>query len=657
MKRRLLLFAALMPLLAAFFLMAGCKGSMGHSFEVGENTFLLDGKPFVVKAGEVHYPRIPRAYWEHRIEMVKAQGMNTICIYVFWNFHEPQQDQFCFEGQADVRAFVKLCQKHGLYVIVRPGPYCCAEWEMGGLPWWLMKKKDIELRSLDPFFMERVTIFEQKLAQQLADLQITNGGPIIMVQVENEFGGYGTDKPYISAVRDVLRDVGWTGVPLFQCDWSSNFEQNALDDLLWTMNFGTGSNIDDQFRRLKELRPNTPLMCSEFWSGWFDNWGRAHETREAKDMVDGLREMLEKNISFSLYMVHGGSSFGHWGGANSPGYQPDCSSYDYDAPISEAGHVTPKFTELRNMLQEFSDKPLPAVPAELPVTTLPVFSMTQCAPLFANLPAPAETDGEVKTFEEFDMGWGSALYRTNLKARTTPVTLTIEAHDFAQVFVDDILIERLDRRLRQNKITLPATPDGARLDILVEATGRINYGRAIKDFKGIVAPVTIEHPMPDGGVEQKVMGHWDTYLFPDDYATVSTQAWQELTVGDASEDKAYSPGYYRATFTVDTPADTWIDMSTWGKGQVWVNGYAIGRFWEIGPQQTLFMPGCWLKEGENEIIVLDVMGPQHPVMQGLDHPILDMLREPTPVLLPQEGETWQGDGPGAVWQGDGPGAM
>lgn len=255
------------------------------------------------------------------------------------------------------------------------------------------------------------------------------------------------------------------------------------------------------------------------------------------------------------------------------------------------------------------------------------------------------------------MGWGSALYRTELKARTTPVTLTIEAHDFAQVFVDDILIGRLDRRLRQNKITLPATPDGARLDILVEATGRINYGRAIKDFKGIVAPVTIEHPMPDGGVEQKVMGHWDTYLFPDDYATVSTQAWQELSVGDASEDKAYSPGYYRTTFTVDTPADTWLDMSTWGKGQVWVNGYAIGRFWEIGPQQTLFMPGCWLKEGENEIIVLDVMGPQHPVMQGLDHPILDMLREPTPVLLPQEGETWQGDGPGAVWQGDGPGAM
>lgn len=647
----------MLPLFAALLLLVGCKGSMGHSFSVGDGSFLLDGKPFVVKAGEVHFPRIPQEYWEHRIEMVKAQGMNTICIYVFWNFHEPEQDQFNFEGQADVRTFVKLCQKHGLYVIVRPGPYCCAEWEMGGLPWWLLKNKDVKLRSLDPFFMERVTLFEQKLAEQLSDLQITNGGPIIMVQVENEFGGYGTDKPYISAVRDVLRDAGWTGVPLFQCDWSSNFEQNALDDLLWTMNFGTGSNIDDQFRRLKELRPSTPLMCSEFWSGWFDNWGRAHETRDAKDMVGGLREMLEKNISFSLYMVHGGSSFGHWAGANSPGYQPDCSSYDYDAPISEAGHVTPKFTELRDMLQTFSDKPLPPVPAELPVTTVAPFRMTECAPLFASLPAPAETDGEVKTFEEYGMGWGSALYRTNLKARNTPVTLTIEAHDFAQVFVDGILIGRLDRRLRQNKIVIPATPNGGRLDILVEATGRINYGRAIKDFKGIVAPVTIEHPTPDGGVEQKPMGHWDTYLFPDDIATVSNRAWTTSSADDEAADKAYTPGYYYTTFMVEEAADTWLDMSTWGKGQVWVNGHAIGRFWEIGPQQTLYMPGCWLKEGENEIIVLDVMGPQEPTIQGLDHPILDQLREPTPVILPQEGETWQGDGPGAVWQGDGPGAL
>ena len=652
-------FLVLAPLLLAMTLcFSSCQSKAPQTFEVGEGSFLLDGKPFVVKAGELHFARIPREYWEHRIEMVKAQGMNAVCLYVFWNFHEPQPGEFNFEGQADVRAFVELCQKHGLYVILRPGPYCCAEWEMGGLPWWLLKKKDIQLRSMDEYFVERVRLFENALAEQLADLQLARGGNIIMVQVENEFGGYGTDKPYVAAVRDILREAGWTDVPLFQCDWSSNFENNALDDLLWTMNFGTGSNIDDQFRRLKELRPTTPLMCSEFWSGWFDNWGRAHETRDAKDMVAGLREMLEKNISFSLYMVHGGSSFGHWAGANSPGFQPDCSSYDYDAPISEAGHATPKFDELRAMLQEFTDEPLPPVPAPFPVKAIDAFTLTECAPLMANLPAPVVEDGEVQTFEELNMGWGSALYSTHLKARNVPSTLTIDAHDFAQVFVDGILVGRLDRRLGQKTIDLPATPGGAKLDILVEAMGRINYGRAIKDFKGIVAPVTITHPRPGAEPEQKPLGHWTIRLFPDDYATVSTQNYQPMNAdtGDAA-DFAFMPAYYRGTFTVDDPADTYLDLSTWGKGQVWVNGHAIGRFWQIGPQQSLFMPGCWLKKGENEIIVLDVMGPSTPVIVGLENPILDQLREPTPVIIPAEGETWQGDGPGATWQGDGPGAL
>ena len=655
-KRFFLVLASL--LLAMTLCFSSCQSKAPQTFEVGEGSFLLDGKPFVVKAGELHFARIPREYWEHRIEMVKAQGMNTVCLYVFWNFHEPQPGEFNFEGQADVRAFVELCQKHGLYVILRPGPYCCAEWEMGGLPWWLLKKKDIQLRSMDEYFVERVRLFENALAEQLADLQLARGGNIIMVQVENEFGGYGTDKPYVAAVRDILREAGWTDVPLFQCDWSSNFENNALDDLLWTMNFGTGSNIDDQFRRLKELRPTTPLMCSEFWSGWFDNWGRAHETRDAKDMVAGLREMLEKNISFSLYMVHGGSSFGHWAGANSPGFQPDCSSYDYDAPISEAGHATPKFDELRAMLQEFTDEPLPPVPAPFPVKAIDAFTLTECAPLMANLPAPVVEDGEVQTFEELGMGWGSALYSTHLKARNVPSTLTIDAHDFAQVFVDGILVGRLDRRLGQKTIDLPATPGGAKLDILVEAMGRINYGRAIKDFKGIVAPVTITHPRPGAEPEQKPLGHWTIRLFPDDYATVSTQNYQPMNAdtGDAA-DFAFMPAYYRGTFTVDDPADTYLDLSTWGKGQVWVNGHAIGRFWQIGPQQSLFMPGCWLKKGENEIIVLDVMGPSTPVIAGLENPILDQLREPTPVIIPAEGETWQGDGPGATWQGDGPGAL
>lgn len=659
MKKTHSILIAVLALFVA--VLTSCKAPMGKTFEVGEGSFLLDGKPFVVKAGEVHFPRIPREYWEHRIQMVKAQGMNTVCIYVFWNFHEPQPDQFCFEGQADVRAFVKLCQKHGLYVIVRPGPYCCAEWEMGGLPWWLLKKKDIKLRSLDPYFMERVRKFESALAGQLADLQLSKGGPIIMVQVENEFGGYGTDKPYVSAVRDVLREVGWTDVPLFQCDWSSNFEQNALDDLLWTMNFGTGSNIDSQFRRLKELRPTTPLMCSEFWSGWFDNWGRAHETRDAKDMVAGLREMLQKNISFSLYMVHGGTSFGHWAGANSPGYQPDCTSYDYDAPISEAGHPTPKFDELRAMLQKFSDKALPPVPAMFPVISFPKIELTEFAPIAYGCGGLCTTENQNNlTFEYNNLGWGSMFYITRLPAVPVPSTLTLDAHDYAQVFINDRFVGRLDRRVRETTLTLPPTREGDVLRILVEATGRINYGRAIKDFKGIVGDVTLHY-----ADETVTLTGWERFPIPDDYEQAvwalegfSGRRVDEYHEGFADEVKIFGKrGYYRGTFNVKSRGDTWLDMSSWGKGQVYVNGHAIGRFWEIGPQQTLYVPGCWLKRGQNEIVVLDVIGPQASVIEGLDHPILDNLRQPTPVITPQDGESWQGDGPGAVWQGDGPGAM
>ena len=295
----------LLTLLLAVLLLAGCAGNKPGTFEAGKNTFLLNGKPFVVKAAEVHYPRIPREYWEHRIEMCKALGMNTLCLYVFWNLHEETPGKYDFTGNKDIAAFCKLAQKHGMYVIVRPGPYVCAEWEMGGLPWWLLKNDSVQLRTLAPFYMQHVGAFMHEVGKQLQDLQITRGGNIIMVQVENEYGSYGTDKPYVSAIRDTVRAAGFTEVPLFQCDWSSNFLNNGLDDLLWTINFGTGADIDKQFAKLKEVRPDAPLMCSEFWSGWFDHWGRKHETRDGQIMVDGLKEMMDKGISFSLYMTHG----------------------------------------------------------------------------------------------------------------------------------------------------------------------------------------------------------------------------------------------------------------------------------------------------------------------------------------------------------------
>ena len=241
-----------------------------HTFEVGKGSFMLDGKPFVVKAAEVHYPRIPRPYWEHRIKMCKALGMNTLCLYVFWNIHEQREGEYDFTGQNDVAEFCRLAQKNGMFVIVRPGPYVCAEWEMGGLPWWLLKKKDIKLRERDPYFMERVRLFEKEVGKQLSSLTVENGGPIIMVQVENEYGSYGIDKPYVSEIRDIVKQSGFDKVALFQCDWSSNFTNNGLDDLTSTMNHGTRANIDEQSRRLKQLLPDAPQKCPDFCFGWFD---------------------------------------------------------------------------------------------------------------------------------------------------------------------------------------------------------------------------------------------------------------------------------------------------------------------------------------------------------------------------------------------------
>ena len=618
------------------------------TFTIGDKTFLLNGQPFVVKAAEVHYPRIPRPYWEHRIQMCKALGMNAVCIYIFWNIHEQQEGQFNFTDNNDVAEFCRIAQKNGMYVIVRPGPYVCAEWEMGGLPWWLLKKKDIKLRERDPYFMERVKIFEEKVGEQLKPLTIQNGGPIIMMQVENEYGSYGEDKPYVSEIRDCLRGIYGKELELFQCDWSSNFEKNGLDDLTWTMNFGTGANIDEQFRRLGQLRPNAPKMCSEFWSGWFDKWGARHETRPAKDMVDGMDEMLSKGISFSLYMTHGGTSFGHWAGANSPGFAPDVTSYDYDAPINEWGLATPKFWELRKMMEKYNDgKKMPAVPkAPMPIITVPKFELTEFAPLLSAMTKPV--NGTIKTFEEMDMGWGTMMYSTRLPEITSQSVLSGEFHDFAQVYIDKKYIGKIDRVKNEKSLTIPAVKKDAELIIIVEGMGRINFGRAIKDFKGIVGNVTLTTETDD--VEMMLTPkRWMNVAIPDDYQTAVSALDMVKGVNDqvtAGKVKGSVPalaltqgyegskklgdimkaGYHRGYFDLKKVGDTFLNFETWGKGQVYVNGHAMGRIWSIGPQQTLYVPGCWLKKGKNEVIVLDIVGPNERVVWGQAEPELNKLQ-------------------------------
>ena len=628
MKRKFYLKTIIATLL--FSLSTLTAQARGGDFTAGKNTFLLNGQPFVVKAAELHYPRIPRPYWDQRIKMCKALGMNTICLYVFWNIHEQQEGKYDFTGNNDVAAFCRLAQKNGMYVIVRPGPYVCAEWEMGGLPWWLLKKKDIRLREDDPYFLARVKAFEAEVGRQLAPLTIQNGGPIIMVQVENEYGSYGVNKQYVSQIRDIVKASGFDKVTLFQCDWASNFENNGLDDLLWTMNFGTGSNIDAQFKRLKQLRPETPLMCSEFWSGWFDKWGARHETRPAKAMVEGINEMLSKNISFSLYMTHGGTSFGHWAGANSPGSAPDVTSYDYDAPINEYGHATPKFWELRKTMQKYNGgKRLPDVPKPAaPIITIPKMTLTEFCPLDLGMSMPTMSH-DIKSFEEMNLGWGAMFYATKLPQIEKSSRLSLnEAHDYAQIFIDNKLIGTIDRTKNERSIKLPPVKQGATLTILIEAMGRINFGRAVKDFKGITESVTIDTEINGHDVSYHLK-NWVIVPIPDSYQTAQ-YAFDKLD----ETNRCFSPinfsspsiGYYRDYFDLKKVGDTFLNLEQWGKGQVYVNGHALGRFWRIGPQQTLYLPGCWLKKGRNEIIVMDIVGPKAPVIWGQDQPELNKLQ-------------------------------
>jgi len=598
------------------------------SFVAGNNSFLLNGKPFVLRAGELHFPRIPKEYWEHRIEMCKAMGMNAICIYLFWNYHELQPGVFDFTGQKDVAAFVKLAQKHGMYCIVRPGPYACAEWDLGGLPWWLLKKQDIQMRTgVDSYFMERAKLYLNEVGKQLAPLQIQNGGNIIMVQVENEYATYGKEQPYMEAIRDAVRTAGFDKVQLFRCDWSSNFNNYKLDGVATTLNFGAGSNIDNQFKSFKELYPTAPLMCSEYWSGWFDHWGKPHETRSINSFIGSFKDMMDKNISVSLYMAHGGTSFGQWGGANGGPYSAMATSYDYNAPIDEQGSPTEKFYALRDLLKNYLQpgETLPEMPTAKPIITIPSFQLAQTAGFFNNLPTP-KTSVDIQPMEMFDQGWGRILYRNTIPASANKRKLLIkEVHDWALVFIDGKQIGKLDRRMGDTAIELPPINKAARLDILVEATGRVNY-RYLVDRKGI----TEEVKLIDAN-NRTVLKNWQVYNFPTENGVPK---YLKFTTA-----KADGPAWYKGSFTLNKTGDAYLNMSNWGKGMVWVNGYNIGRFWKIGPQQTLFMPGCWLRKGTNEVVVLDLETPTTASIEGVAKPILDIIHPDESLLHRAKGQT------------------
>jgi beta-galactosidase len=596
-------------IVAMIALVIGCGTSKlsaaEHTFTIGTNDFLLDGKKFQIRCGEIHAARVPQEYWRHRLQIAKAMGLNTVCAYLFWNLHEPKPGEFNWSGQADAAEFCRIAQEEGLWVILRPGPYACAEWEMGGTPWWMLKDDGVKLRSTDPRYLEPAKKYLQEVGRVLGPLQITHGGNIIMVQVENEYGFFGKDTNYVEALRKALIDAGFD-VPLFQCNPPDMMRNGLLPDLFQAGNFG--SDVEKNFAKVRKIQKDGPLICSEFYPGWFDTWGQPHHTGKPENYLPNLKLMLDMGASFSIYMAHGGTTFGLWSGCDRP-FKPDTSSYDYDAPISEAGWATPKFFATRELFSKYllPGETLPEPPAANPVIHFAPVELTEVAPVFDNLPSPVR-DETPRSMEKYDQGYGCILYRTKIPAGSATTLEAAAIHDFGYVFVDGKRIGVLDRRSGSAKISLPARENESQLDILVEPMGRVNFGPEMLDPKGLIAPVKF------GNAELK---GWQIFNLPLDDKMLGDL---KFTAG-----KIDSPAFWRGEFILKKAGDTFLDLRHWSKGVVWVNGHCLVRFWNIGPSQTAYLPGCWLHAGKNEIVILDYLGPEKPEIAGLEKPILSEL--------------------------------
>lgn len=588
-------------------------GAAGSTFTIGSTDFLLDGKPFLIRCGEMHFARIPREYWQHRLRMAHAMGLNTVCAYLFWNTHEPEPGHFDFSGNADAAEFCRLAQAEGLKVILRPGPYSCAEWDFGGFPYWLLKDPELKLRTRNAAYLKACERYLGAVGKKLAPLQITRGGPIIMVQVENEYGSYGNDREYIGLLRDDLKAAGFE-VPLFTCDGPSQLKNDTREDLFCVVNFG--GNPESNFRALRQIRPEGPLMCGEYYPGWFDSWGKPHHTGESGRIVRELGWMLEHNASFSIYMVHGGTSFGFTAGANCPPFAPQTTSYDYDAPMSEAGWDTPKFHALRELFLKHlaPGESLPAIPEREPVMAVGRMELAEFSPLSANLPAPRD-DEHPKCMELYDQAHGCILYRTRLAEGEGPALLKLtELHDYCLVFLGSKKLGSLDRRHNQNSIQLPDYNGTVALDLLVDTFGHVNYGSYLHDRKGITEKVELV----SGGKAKELTG-WEVYNLSLDSGQFASMKFQKGST--------LLPAFYRAKFELARIGDTFLDMSGWTKGVAWINGHNLGRYWNIGPQQTLYCPGPWLKQGENELCVFELEGSTNHTVAGLEAPILNQVNE------------------------------
>jgi len=587
-----------------FLVGSGAAPAGRHTFGYQGDHFLLDGKPLVIISGEMHYPRVPRPYWRDRMRKMRALGLNTLCTYVFWDLHEPEPGKFDFAGNLDVAAYVRAAQEMGLWVILRPGPYICSEWDFGGLPPWLLSTPGLKVRTTDPRFLDAAAKYLRKLGEQLAPLQITRGGPIIMAQVENEYGSFGRDHDYTNAIRKAIRDAGFE-VTLYTSDGSEQAELQggAFPDLPAAINFGQGEQAKE-FARLAKSRQDVPRMCGEYWDGWFDHWGEEHHVTSPEEAAQGVDWMLSRGISVNLYMVHGGTSWGFMSGANFDGsYQPDISSYDYDAPIDEAGRPTRKFSLIRDVIARYSPAGtrLPDLPASLPMIEIPRFELREVAMLAGLLEKPVHSE-HPQSMEALEQSYGLVLYRTRVAKALKGLLEVREIRDYAVAFQGVRRLGVLDRRRKPQSLQVDLE-GAAPLDILVENMGRVNFGpRLVDDRKGIIGQVALAGSTLKG---------WENYALP----------MTDLSLLRFSSLNPRVPAFFRGRFELSSLGDTFLDMRGWGKGYVWVNGHNLGRYWKIGPQQSMFLPATWLNQGTNSVVVLDLEPGDHRTLQGVKDPI------------------------------------
>ena len=572
---------------------AACLAQQKHRFTLGKTDFLLDGKPFQIISGEMHPARIPREYWRDRIQMAKAMGCNTIAVYVFWNYQETSPGMFDFTtGNHNIAAFIRLCQQEGMWVLLRPGPYVCAEWDFGGLPAWLLKIPDIRVRCTDARYMSAVSKYIYHLAAQLRPLLCTHGGPILMSQIENEYGSYGNDHEYLEKLRELWRKNG-VNVPFYTADGASTDMLQAGNISGAAIGLDSGTS-DADFEQAKIYDPQVPSFSSETYPGWLTHWKEKWARKDTADLKKDINYLLEHHKSFNLYVLHGGTNFGFHAGANafSPtDYLPDVTSYDYDAPVNEQGQPTPKYFMLRELIARYVSYQLPPVPKVRAAIRIPPVMLRPFTSIWQQLPRGFRSVQPLP-MERFGQNQGLMLYRTVLTGRKSGLLTITEPHDYALIFLDGQFIDTVYRDGGHWSVQIPLSENKKPvLDILVEGMGHINFAQYMIDRKGITERVTL------AGM---TLMNWQIYPLPMDEPFAG-----RLRPFHSDRNDKTKGLFFRGGFELAKTGDTYFDLSRFDKGIVYVNGHNLGRYWNTGPQHRLYCPASWLKKGDNHILVFD----------------------------------------------------